>query len=230
VRDDRVGRRAQGRTGTGRTGTGRTDRDRGLVIGLTGPIGCGKSTVAAWLAARGATVVDADSLAREVVRPGDDALSAIVEAWGPGILSADGSLDRAALGRRVFADPAELRRLESIVHPAVRPRIRESIDEALAAGASVVVLEAIRLIDGGYAGDCDEVWLVVCDPASQRGRLIGRGTPAADADQRIAAQAGLAERIRPHATRVLDTSGSLAEVEGRVDAALKAALAGRGPS
>jgi len=197
---------------------------RPLGIGLTGPIGCGKSTVAGWLAARGAVVVDADRLAREVVEPGQPALARIVEAFGPEVLAPDGSLDRAALGRRVFDDPAELRRLEAITHPAVRPRIHEAIAAATRAGAPIVVLEAIRLVDGGYADACDEVWLVVCDPAAQLERLVARGSSAAEAAQRIAAQAGLVERARPAATRILDTSGSRDEAEARVEAALRAAL------
>jgi dephospho-CoA kinase len=202
---------------------------RPLLIGLTGPIACGKSAIASWMAARGAVIVDADVLAREVVRPGEPALGAIVETWGAGILGPDGSLDRTALGRLVFADAAQLRRLEAIVHPAVRPRIQAAIDAAAAGGAQVVVLEAIRLVDGGYADACDEVWLVVCDPASQRRRLIDRGTPPADADQRIAAQAGLIERLRPAATRIIDTTGEPAETRSRVEAALAAALAAAGP-
>src|SRR5512135_441205 len=91
-------------------------------IGLTGPIGCGKSTVAGWLEELGAVIIDADDVAREVVEPGTPGFDEVVTAFGRGIVTADGELDRAALGRVVFADPSALRRLESIVHPAVRPR------------------------------------------------------------------------------------------------------------
>ncbi|HYM82575.1 MAG TPA: dephospho-CoA kinase [Candidatus Dormibacteraeota bacterium] len=197
---------------------------RPLTIGLTGPIGCGKSTVAGWLAARGAVVVDADRLARDVVEPGEPALDAVVAAFGRDVLAPDGALDRAALGRRVFADPIELRRLEAIVHPAVRPRIRAALELAARDGAPIVVLEAIRLVEGGYVDVCDEIWLVTCTPTAQRERLVGRGLPKADVEQRIVSQAGLVDRVRPLATRVLDTSGSEADANARVSEALDAAL------
>ncbi len=183
-------------------------RARPLRIGITGPIGCGKSTVAGWLGERpGVVVIDADVVAREVLEPGEPALDAVVARFGSELLRADGSLDRAALGRQVFADPGALADLEAIVHPAVRPRILAAMDRAAADGATAVVVEAIRLVEGGLAEMCDEVWLVTCDPEVQRARLVGRGSTEADAEQRMAAQAGLAERVRPAATRVIDTSG-----------------------
>src|SRR5437870_308144 len=114
-------------------------------IGLTGAIGCGKSTVAGWLGELGAFVVDADIVAREVVEPGEPALDAVVARFGPDVVRDDGSLDRAALGRIVFADPAALRDLEAIVHPAVRPRILAAVAAAERAGARAVVIEAIKL-------------------------------------------------------------------------------------
>jgi dephospho-CoA kinase len=186
-------------------------------IGLTGPIGCGKSTVAGWLGELGAVVVDADVVARDVVEPGEPALDAVVARFGPGVVRPDGSLDRAALGRIVFADPAALRDLEGIVHPAVRPRILSTIGAAERAGARAIVIEAIKLVESGLANDCDEVWVVTCDPEAQRARLIGRGTTAADADQRIAAQgADLGHRLERAATRVIDTSGSIEQVRRSV--------------
>ena len=113
---------------------------------------------------------------------------------GRSFVGADGTLDRAALGRIVFADPAALRDLEAIIHPAVRPRILAAIAAAEAEGAEVVVIEAIRLVEGGLAELCDEVWLVTCDPAVQRARLIGRGATPEDADARIDAQTTLVDR------------------------------------
>ena len=190
-----------------------------LVIGLTGPIGCGKSTVAGWLSELGASSVDADVVAREVVEPGEAALSQVIDVFGPEVADGEGSLDRAALGRIVFSDPEALARLESIIHPAVRPRILDRIAAAAQAGAPAVVVEAIKLVEGGLAELCDEVWLVVCDPPAQRERLAGRGADAADGEARIAAQSDIVERLLPAATRVIDTSGSIAEARSRVEAA-----------
>jgi dephospho-CoA kinase len=195
-----------------------------VLIGVTGPIGCGKSQVARWLAELGATAIDADRVARDVTAPGTPAHDAILVRFGPDVATPDGSLDRAALSRVVFADPAALRALEAIVHPAVRPRILECIARAEAAGAPAVVIEAIKLVEGSLAALCDEVWLVTCDPAVQRERLVGRGTDAAAAEQRIAAQAGMTERLRPAATRVLDTSGGAGKTRVAVARALAAAL------
>jgi dephospho-CoA kinase len=180
---------------------------RAVRIGLTGPIGCGKSTVAAWLAAAGAAVVDADAVAREVTEPGQPTLAAILDAFGPTVRRPDGSLDRAALAAIVFGDAGALRRLEAIVHPAVRPRLLARVEAAEAAGAGAVAIEAIRLVEGGLAELCDEVWLLTCGPADQRARLAGRGEDPADAERRMAAQSGLAERLAPVASRILDTSG-----------------------
>ncbi len=194
-------------------------------IGITGPIGCGKSTVAGWLAARGAVVVDADAVARAVTAPGLPAHDAVLEQFGAAVRAPDGTLDRAALARVVFADPAALRDLEAIVHPMVRPRILAAIATADRDGAPSVVVEAIKLVESGLAGLCDEVWLVDCPPAVQRARLRARGMSAADADRRIGAQAGL--RARAEALPglvVVDSSGDRASTEGLVAAAYERAL------
>jgi len=198
---------------------------RTVRIGITGPIGCGKSQVARWLADLGARVVDADRAARDVSAPGTPVHAAILRRFGPPVTAPDGTLDRAALGRLVFADPAALRDLEAIVHPAVRPVILAAIANAEAASAAAVVIEAIKLVEGCLAALCDEVWLVACDPAAQRRRLVARGMAAPDAAQRMAAQAGLVDRLRPAATRVLDTSGEPGATRLAVEAAFRAAIA-----
>ena len=195
------------------------------VYGLTGGIGMGKSTAERTLRERGVPVVDTDALARQVVEPGQPALALVLERFGDAVRAPDGSLDRAALGRIVFADPGALRDLEAIVHPAVRPRILAAIAAAEAAGARAVVIEAIKLVEGGLAALCDETWLVTCTPDEQRARLAGRGVAPDDAARRIAAQADIAARLAPAATRILDTGGDRAVAEARVAAAYAAALA-----
>jgi dephospho-CoA kinase len=198
---------------------------RAVRIGLTGPIGCGKSTVGGWLAARGANVVDADAEARAVTAAGQPAHDAILERFGDVVRGPDGTLDRAALARLVFSDAAALRDLEAIVHPAVRPRILAAIQAADAAGARAVVIEAIKLVEGGLAALCDETWLVTCTPDEQRARLAGRGVAPDDAARRIAAQADIAARFAAAATRIVDTGGERAAAEARTAAAYAAALA-----
>jgi dephospho-CoA kinase len=202
---------------------------RTLRIGLTGPIGCGKSTVAGWLAELGARVIDADSVARDVTPPGSRELAAVVAAFGPSVLRADGSLDRAALGRIVFTEAAAIKRLEAIIHPAVRPRILGLIADADAVGTPAVVIEAIKLVEGGLANLCDEVWLVTCDPADQLARLAARGANRADSEARIATQSDLVARLTPHATRILDTTGARPTARARVLAAWSAATASLPP-
>ena len=194
-------------------------------IGITGPIGCGKSTVAGWLAARGAVRIDADAVARAVVEPGGPALALVFVRFGEAVRAADGTLDRAALARIVFADPDSLDDLEAIVHPAVRPRVLAAIEAAETAGAPAVVVEAIKLVEGGLAALCDETWLVTCTPDEQRARLAGRGVAPDDAARRIAAQADMAMRLAPMVTRLLDTSGDRATAEARLVEAYAAALA-----
>ena len=200
------------------TPTGRT-----LVIGLTGPIGCGKSTIAGWLGERGAVVIDADVVAREVSAPGQEGHNAVLDVFGDAVRVRDGTLDRVALARIVFRDPEALRRLEVILHPLVRARILAALGAAREAAAPAVVIEAIKLVEGGLATLCDEVWLVTCAAPVQRERVIDRGAEPADADQRISGQTGIVERLRPAATRVIDTSGPLADARANVAAAWAAA-------
>jgi dephospho-CoA kinase len=197
---------------------------RTVRIGITGPIGCGKSTVARWLGELGAVVVDADAVARAVTAPGEPALAEVLTHFGEEYRLPDGSLDRSRLGRVVFSDPAALADLEAIVHPAVRSRIEAAVRDAERAAATGIAIEAIKLVEGGLAATCDEVWLIACDAATQLERLTERGSEADEAARRIAAQADPAERLRPAATRVVDTSGGMAETRQQVAEAWEAAL------
>ena len=157
--------------------------------------------------------------------PGEPALDAIIDAFGEDLRRPDGSLDRAALGRIVFADPAALAELEAIVHPAVRPRILATMKRADKDGATAVVVEAIKLVEGGLAALCDEVWLVTCDPIDQLGRVMRRGMSASEADHRIASQGDMTERLEPVATRIIDTSDTPEATKARVLAAFDDAVA-----
>lgn len=185
-----------------------------LRIGLTGGIGSGKSTVSALLAARGAVVIDADRIAREVVEPGTPGLAAVVEAFGQGLLRDDGSLDRPALAAVVFADPESRKRLDGIVHPLVRARAAELAGAA--PDGSVVVHDVPLLVETGQAASYDVVLVVQADPEVRVRRLVQRGLSEEDAWARIAAQA-TDEQRRAVADVVLDNDGTPAELEEQVD-------------
>jgi dephospho-CoA kinase len=185
-----------------------------LRVGLTGGIGAGKSEVSKRLAAHGAVVIDADLIAREVVAPGTDGLAEIAEAFGPGILTPDGALDRVRLGDIVFGAPEKLARLNAIVHPLVGVRMRELEDSA---GPGAVVVHDVPLIaENGLAGAYDVVIVVDAQPRTQLNRLMRlRGMSREQAEARIAAQASREERLAI-ATIVVDNSGSLAELDRQV--------------
>ncbi len=184
-------------------------------IGLTGGIAGGKSTVAAMLAELGAVIIDADQLAREVVEPGTEGLDRIRDRFGGRVIGADGRLDRAALGRIVFADSAARAELEAIVHPAVRRRAAEL--EAAAGPDAVVVQMIPLLVETGQADTFDAVIVVDVDPQVQRRRLTDRdGLPAAEADSRIAAQAPRQARLAAADVVIDNTSPDLAQLRRRV--------------
>jgi dephospho-CoA kinase len=185
-----------------------------LRIGLTGGIGSGKSTVSRLLAERGAVVIDADAIAREVVEPGTPGLDAIVAAFGRAVLAADGSLDRPGLAAVVFADPEARRRLDGIVHPLVRVRAGEL--EAAAPPDAVVVHDVPLLAETGQGSSYDFVVVVEADPEERVARLVQRGLTAEDARARIAAQA-TDEQRRAIADVVLDNSGTPDELAAQVD-------------
>lgn len=187
-----------------------------LLIGLTGGIGAGKSAVAARLATRGATVVDSDRLAREVVAPGTEGLAEVVAAFGDGVLGADGALDRPALGARVFGDEVARRTLEGIIHPRVRHRTAELV--AAAAADAIVVNDVPLLVEVGLAPTYHLVIVVDADEATRVERLVrDRGMAPEQAHARIRAQAGDAER-RAAADSLLRNDSDLGDLHARVDA------------
>jgi len=187
-----------------------------VLIGLTGNIATGKSTVARMLAGLGATVVDADLVAHQVMRAGTPVHQAVVDAFGPGVVDADGEIDRARLGERVFSDPAALARLDGIVHPAV---IAEVAGRIAAAATRVVVVEAIKLIEAGMAAACQSVWVTACAPEQQVRRLMAdRRLSEAEARRRVLAQSPQEEKIA-RADVVIDTSGSMEQTQAQVEAA-----------
>nr|WP_238163115.1 dephospho-CoA kinase [Kribbella capetownensis] len=183
-------------------------------VGLTGGIGAGKSAVSARLAERGAVVIDSDVLAREVVARGTDGLAEVVRIFGESVLTADGDLDRPALGKIVFGDVDARRKLEAIIHPRVRARAAE-IEAAAPAGA-IVVHDIPLLVETGQA-DSFDVLLVVDVPVEvQVERLTAqRGMPDTEAKQRIASQASREDRLAV-AGLVVDNSGRLEELDRRV--------------
>ena len=193
------------------------------VVGLTGGVGTGKSTVARMLARLGAAVIDADRIVHELQAPGTPLLRQIVAAFGEEVLRPDGSLDRARLGRRVFANPEARQRLNGLVHPAVGAEMARRLEAARQAGARLVVLDIPLLLEsrtrGGGAGRLVEEVIVVYAPASlQIERQMARdGSTREEAQARVRAQMPIEEKRRL-ADHVIDNSGSLKETQRQVRA------------
>ncbi len=186
------------------------------VIGLTGGIASGKSTVARLLVAHGIPVIDADQLARDAVLPGTPALGAVAALVGDGVLRPDGTLDRQALGGRVFADPSLRRRLEAILHPAIKVLAEERLAELRRRGEAVVVYMAPLLIEAGATDRVDELWVVYVDRETQLARVMARdGLSREEAGQRLAAQMPMEEKAALGRI-VIDNRGSEADLEERV--------------
>jgi dephospho-CoA kinase len=177
-------------------------------VAVTGGIATGKSTVAATLRARGVPVVDADALARDAVAPDSDGLRAVVERFGPGVLRADGALDRPGLGRVVFADAGARRDLERIVHPRVRTAVAAFV---AAATAPAAVAEIPLVYESGWFRDFDAVVVVACHPREQLRRLMARdGLAEAAAQSRLDAQWPIGDKARL-ADRVIVTDGDITD-------------------
>lgn len=180
-----------------------------MILGVTGGIACGKSTVVELFRQYGAAVVSADELAREAVAPGSATLQALVERFGRGILTADGRLDRAGLAARIFASPEERTVLESITHPAIKVLAEERLRSLANTGVKLIVYEAPLLFEAGAEGRVDAVAVVTVSESQQLARLMARDRlSAAEARARIAAQLPLAEKVA-RADFVIDNSASV---------------------
>jgi dephospho-CoA kinase len=186
------------------------------LIGLTGGVATGKSTVARLLAARGAVIVDADQLAREAVEPGSPALAEIAAEFGPAALRPDGALDRPAVAALVFADAGRRRRLEAITHPRIQALMADRIVAALGTQSPLVVADIPLLYENGRDAMFEGVMVVWCDRATQLARLVTRdGLDPAEAERRLAAQMPADEK-RARATWVIDNNGSEADTAAQV--------------
>jgi len=198
---------------------------RFLLVGLTGGIATGKSTVSEMFRRLGGEIIDADHLARDVVAPGEPALAEIARVFGSDVLLPDGGLDRKRLGALVFADPEKRRRLEQITHPAIRERFARRLAELDAAGfAGVVFFDAAVLIESGNYKNMDRLVVVLADEPTQRTRLMERDRlDTDDALLRIRSQMPVAEKA-DLADHVIDNSGDRARTEARVRAVYTALL------
>jgi len=189
------------------------------IIGLTGNIACGKSTVRGIIGEHGAVPLDADALVHDLYMPGDPVYRAVIAAFGADILGMDAEIDRRALGRKVFGDRAALAQLEGLTHPAVIERTWAWVARQT---VPVVVVDAVKLIEAGIADGCDAVWVVTCPLQEERRRLMTRpGMTAVEADRRLAAQASEAEKVA-RADVVIDNGGTLDATHAQIDRAWSA--------
>jgi dephospho-CoA kinase len=186
------------------------------LVGLTGGIGSGKSTVAQMLGALGASIIDADAVGHDVYRPGTDGFAQVVAAFGPGIVGADGAIDRRALGARVFADPAALARLNAVVHPLISDEIRRRVAHALEADATrPVIVEAAIMLEAGWRF-FERTWVVVVSRETAIERVMAsRGLSREEVERRLDAQMSNDERRRL-ADRVIENDGDLAALRAQV--------------
>ncbi len=198
---------------------------RPYLIGLTGNIGTGKSTVAGMLAELGAETIDADKVAHEAMQPGTSVHAQIVEAFGADadVVTPGGRIDRERLGAIVFSDSEALARLEAIVHPATLEMIDKRIE---ASSSDVIVIEAIKLFEAGMAETCDSVWVTTCSPEQQVQRIMAaRDLSRAQAEQRVQAQPPQEEKI-DRADVVIHNRGALSRTRAQVEAAWRRLVEG----
>ena len=188
-----------------------------LTVGLTGGIGSGKSTVAKMLAELGAPSFDADKVGHDIYSPGGPAYKDVIAAFGDGVVASDGTIDRKKLGPIVFADPAQLKRLESIVHPRMFERMREMVAQMRAQGVTApIVIEAAILIEAKWQPLFDEIWLVMAPRERVIERVeLERGLKREQTEARIKAQLSDDER-RKHASLVIDNSGTIEDLRAKV--------------
>lgn len=183
------------------------------LIGLTGGIGSGKSSVSRVLARSGAVIIDADGITHDLERRGQPVWSKIIGTFGYSVLMADGELDRKKLGHRIFSTATERERLNRIVHPQVRQEITQAIDQAREMGVKVAVLDAPLLIEGGLYRNVDQVWLVYAEPEQQVKRIVARDQVGEDtAWRRIRAQMPLSDKVA-YADVVIDNRGRFQDTE-----------------
>ena len=189
---------------------------RSLVIGLTGNIATGKSTILKYLIEKCATIIDADKLGHRVIEPGGPAYDAVVRAFGKEILGEDGTIDRKKLGKIVFSNPLDLGRLEKIVHPKIFELGKQEIADN---DSPVIILEAIKLLEAGLMSTlCDEIWVVTSSFATQLRRLLEvRKMEETDARRMIDLQPPQAAKVN-QADRVIDNDGTLTELHAQLDA------------
>jgi len=186
------------------------------VIGLTGGIGSGKSTVSQFLAELGAVIVDADKVGHEAFKPDTEAWREVVAAFGRQVLTANGDIDRKKLGEMVFGNPESLSRLNQIMHPRIYELVKAQLEEYGGQGVEVVVLEAPLLVEAGWTSLVDEVWVTIASESTVLGRIKGRtGLSERESLARIRSQLSSEERVK-HADVVINTDCTLDELKARV--------------
>lgn len=187
-----------------------------FVIGLTGNIACGKSTVVTALEEMGAVGIDADAVYHDLIAPNAPLWHTLRDRHGPVILNADGTINRRWLAQQVFPNPEALAELEQLTHPAVVAAIR---DRVASTGPGIIVVDAVKLVESGLDTVCDQLWVVVCEPEQQAERLMRRNRLRRDeAEQRVAAQPVIGPKLEK-ADVIIDNSGTLAETRQQVEQA-----------